>query len=52
MSSKILVFFDDQYFWKEIVIVLDFVHGESNQGKIACKTTTADWFGKAFSDMP
>ena len=28
---------DHQYLWKEIIIVLDFLHRDSNQGKITCR---------------
>ena len=43
LSGKIIGFFDHQYLWKETTNVLDFLHGDVNQRRAACKTTTADW---------
>ena len=45
LSGKIIGFFDHQYLWKETTNVLDFLHGDVNQRRAACKTTTADWGG-------
>ena len=41
LSCKIAGLFDHQYLQKEIINVLDFLHEDIYQGRIACKTTAA-----------
>ena len=41
--NKIVGFFAHQYFWKETTSALDFFLRDSNQGKIAYKSTTTGW---------
>ena len=43
LSNLIAGFFDYQCLWKETILVLELLHEDSNQGKVACKTNTADW---------
>ena len=43
LCNQIKGFFDHQCLRKKTINVLDFLHGNSNQGKIVCKTTTVGW---------
>ena len=41
--NQITGLFDYQYFWKESIDNLDFLHGHNHQGKVASETTAFDW---------
>ena len=43
LSNHIAGFFDHQYPWKETISVLDILHRDSCQEKIASKKTTIGW---------
>ena len=36
-------FFDQQYIWKESIDILEFLHGEMHQEKVAPETTSFGW---------
>lgn len=42
-SSNNITGFFVYHLWRETMKVLDFSYGDSNQGKIAYETATADW---------
>lgn len=42
-SNEITRSFDHKYLWKECIDILDFLHGDINQGNIASETTTFTW---------
>ena len=48
-SNQIAGFFDHQYFLEQKSYVLEFLHGDCNQGKIACKAAIT---GRFWPDMP
>ena len=37
-SNQIAEFFDQRYHLKEPISVLDFLHGDNHQGKVACNS--------------
>ena len=39
-SSQIAELFDHQYLWKELITLLDFLHADNHQEKVAPETTT------------
>ena len=41
--SQIARFFDYQYLWKKSVDTLDFLHGDSHQGKVGFETAGFGW---------
>ena len=43
LSNQIPGFFDHQYLWKESIGILDFLHGDNHQRKVASETTTLGW---------
>ena len=45
-TNQIAVFCNHQYLWKDSTDLLDFLHGDSHQGKVAPETTTF-WLGVA-----
>ena len=40
-SSHIAGFFDLQYFWKKLIDIFDFSHGDIDHGRVASKTATS-----------
>ena len=42
-TNQIAVFLDHQYFWKESIFTLDFLHGDNYQGKVGSETTAFVW---------
>ena len=39
-ANQIAVFFNHQYFWRESSDLLDFLHGENHQAKVASRITS------------
>ena len=42
-ANQIAVFFDHQYLWKDLMNLLDFLHEDNDQRKVASETTTFGW---------
>ena len=42
-SNQIPEFFDQQYLWKELIVILDFMRGDIESRKVSCETASFFW---------
>ena len=43
LPNHIARFFDHHYLWKQSISILDFLHGDIHEAKVASDTTTFGW---------